>query len=96
MGVPVLLSRWPTFEYYFPDNTVNYFAPGSHEQLAAAALAIHRDSDGARARAKRAQALYQESYAWRIQREIYLGVYAHLLHDTSREPAHAVPVRRAS
>jgi glycosyltransferase involved in cell wall biosynthesis len=78
LGVPVALSRWPTYEHYFADDAVRYFQPGDVGELAAALLDIWRDPEAARARAERAAALYLD-YRWAVQREIYLGLYADLV-----------------
>jgi glycosyltransferase involved in cell wall biosynthesis len=78
LGVPVVLSRWPTFEHYFPDDAVTYFQPGRPDDLARAIRAIYQDPERARARAERAAALYA-GYRWSVQREVYLGIYAELL-----------------
>jgi glycosyltransferase involved in cell wall biosynthesis len=86
MGVPLLLSRWPTFLYYFPEDSASYFDAGNADELARALIAIHHDPVAARERAKRALARYQH-YRWNVQRETYLGVYATLVGAHRRHPA---------
>lgn len=78
LGVPVLLARWAAFESYFPADAVYYFGSGDSAELAEAILAVFRDPDEARRRARRASELYR-TYGWESQRQIYLGVYADLL-----------------
>jgi len=93
LGVPVLLSRWPTFEYYFPDDAVTYFGAGNADDLAAAALSVYRDPAQAARRAARATELYRQ-YRWAVQREVYLGVHLDLL--ASAPSARAVPTVSSS
>jgi glycosyltransferase involved in cell wall biosynthesis len=78
LGIPALVARWPTYEYYFPDDAVSYFPPGDAQALAEAILRLHRDPGLALRQAQRAFALY-ERYRWARQRPLYLGVYASLL-----------------
>jgi len=77
MGTPVLLSRWPTFTYYFPEDAAAYFEAGNADDLTRALSAIHADPDAARQRAERARSRYQH-YRWDVQREVYLSLYAEL------------------
>jgi glycosyltransferase involved in cell wall biosynthesis len=74
LGVPVVLSRWRTFEYYFPDDTVTYFMTGDPGDLADKLIGIALCPGDARERAGRASALYR-GYEWRVQRQRYLGIY---------------------
>lgn len=78
LGVPVVVSRWPTFEYYFPDEAATYFQAGDAKDLARAIISMYRNPGQSRARAECAWELYQR-YQWPVQREVYLGVYADLL-----------------
>jgi glycosyltransferase involved in cell wall biosynthesis len=78
-GVPVALSRLPTYEHYYPAETVTYFTPGDAQDVARALIQIYRDPDDARARAQRAFTLYQEHYSWTMQRGVYVAIYARLL-----------------
>lgn len=86
LGVPVVVSRWPTYEFYFPDDTVTYFRPGDVSSLVEAILAIHDDRSGTRRKAARARDRYA-SYRWTVQKEAYLELYADLLHP----PVPSVP-----
>ena len=79
--MPVVASRWPTYQHYFPEDAVSYFAPGDPLALAAAVVSIWRDPEAARRRAARASSLYQQ-YRWQVQRRTYLDVYRQLLHAT--------------
>jgi glycosyltransferase involved in cell wall biosynthesis len=77
MHVPVILSRWPTFEYYFPDDSASYFEAGNASDLAATLVRIANDPDAAHERADRALSRYQH-YRWEVQREVYLDLYSQL------------------
>jgi glycosyltransferase involved in cell wall biosynthesis len=78
LRVPVVISRWPTYEYYFPDDAVTYYGPGDAPGAARAILAVYRDPEGAQVKAERALELYL-TYRWTVQREVYLSVFADLL-----------------
>jgi glycosyltransferase involved in cell wall biosynthesis len=86
LGVPAVVSRWPTYEHYFRDDAVTYFRPGDVDHLAAAVISVWREPEMARRRAARAARLYQ-AYRWQVQRQTYLDVYASLLRGTA-EPEH--------
>jgi glycosyltransferase involved in cell wall biosynthesis len=92
MGVPVALSRWPTFEYYLPDDAVNYFRAGDADDLARAVIAVQRNPAAAEAQAERAIEV-SRSYRWPVQREVYLGVYAGLV-GSSHAPNRTVEAPR--
>lgn len=78
LGVPAVVARWPTFEHYFPPDTVAYFAPGDARALAQAILDAAAHPEASRARAARASLVYG-GYRWPVQRERYLGIYDDLL-----------------
>lgn len=77
LGIPVAVSRWSTYEHYFPEDAARYFEPGNAASVAEAMLDIYRDPEGARERAERAATLYQR-YRWPVQQQIYLDLYAGL------------------
>ena len=77
MGVPVMLSRWPTFTYYFPEDSATYFEAGDATDLARALIRVHQDREAALERATRGRSRYQH-YRWEVQREVYLALYAEL------------------
>lgn len=77
MGVPVMLSRWPTFTYYYPEDSATYFEAGNVADLASALVRVFEDRDGARERATQALSRYQH-YRWEVQREVYLNLYREL------------------
>ena len=78
LGIPAVVARWPTYEYYFPDDAVAYFPPGDVEALVEAIVRLHRDPERAYRQAMAAFDLY-ERYRWARQRQEYLGVYERLL-----------------
>jgi glycosyltransferase involved in cell wall biosynthesis len=78
LGIPTVVPRWPTFEHYFPDDTVTYYDAGDATSLATAIIAIAAGPEDARARAVRATAVYQ-AYRWSVQQEAYIGVYEELM-----------------
>ncbi len=86
MDVPVMLSRWPTFTYYFPEDSATYFNAGDADDLARSLIRIHDDRDAARERAARALSRYQH-YRWEVQREVYLNLYADLMNTSRGEQA---------
>ena len=78
LGVPAVVSRWPTYQHYFPEDAVTYFRPGDADDLTAAILRLWRQPQAAARRAARDAHLYQ-SYRWKVQRQSYLDVYASLV-----------------
>jgi glycosyltransferase involved in cell wall biosynthesis len=90
-GVPVALAELPTYEHYYPANTVTYFTPGDAQDTARALLQIYHNPDDARLRAQRAFTLYQEHYSWTIQRGIYVDIYARLLQRLENQGAVPTP-----
>jgi glycosyltransferase involved in cell wall biosynthesis len=78
LGIPAVVARWPTYVYYYPEDSVTYFPPGDVKALVAAIRAIHDDPGAAWRKAARAHERYQ-AYRWAVQRETYLGIYAELL-----------------
>ena len=82
LNVPAVVSRWPTYQHYFPDDAVTYFRPGDADDLAAAIVSVWREPETAARRAARAASLYQQ-YRWKVQRHTYLDVYAGLLWGTN-------------
>jgi glycosyltransferase involved in cell wall biosynthesis len=95
LGVPVVVSRWPTFEYYFPDDAATYFEPGDPEDLARAIISMYRDPERANARAGRAWQMYQR-YQWPVQREVYLGVYSNLIAERGEGRQPSYPLERSA
>jgi len=84
LQVPVVIARWPTFEHYFGDDAVTYFATGDAKELANAVLRIARDPAGARAKVDRARRVNAD-YAWQVQGAHYLAIHRALMSRT--EPA---------
>ena len=86
LGVPVVISRWETFERYFPEGAVAYFRPGDPQDLARVLVGLHRDPERRASMVKRASELYAR-YRWSEQRKVYLGVYEGLLAGSESAPA---------
>jgi glycosyltransferase involved in cell wall biosynthesis len=78
LGIPVVVPRWPTFQHYFPEETVTYYDAGDVKSLVAAILAVAHNPAEARLRATRATAIYQ-GYRWSVQQEAYIGVHDDLM-----------------
>ncbi len=80
LSVPAVVSRWSTYEYYFPEDSVTYYKAGDPNDVARAIISVYQAPERARERASRALELYQR-YRWPVQREVYLGIYSELLAD---------------
>lgn len=78
LGIPAVVPRWPTFEHYFPDDTVTYYDAGDAKSLAAAIVAVAENPEAARIRAARATAIYQ-GYRWSVQQQAYVGIFEELM-----------------
>jgi glycosyltransferase involved in cell wall biosynthesis len=79
LGLPMVVSRWPSHEQYFPSDSVMYYRSGSPDDLARAVIEVHRDPERARRCAEQAARRYQELFSWKKQRETYLQIYDNLL-----------------
>ncbi len=83
LGVPVVISRWETFERYFPEGSVTYFEPGNPEDLARAIIQLSADPVRREQQVRWATELYSR-YRWSEQKAVYLGVYEDLLASKAR------------
>lgn len=106
LGLPMVVSRWPSHEHYFPEDSVAYFRSGSAEDLTRSVLEIYRHPEQARQRAERAAERYRDQFSWPRQREVYLRLYDELTRPNggrapaptssptpvASEPGHAEPV----
>jgi glycosyltransferase involved in cell wall biosynthesis len=90
LEVPVVLSRWPTFLYYFPEDAATYFHAGNPDDLARALIGIANNPEVARERARAAKQRYQQ-YRWPVQKQVYLQVYSDLLAAQSRTREAGLP-----
>ena len=78
MGKPVVASRLPTVQLYFPPDTLATYEPGDPEALAAAILDLYDDAPGRAARVERTGARVQE-LSWTRQAEAYKSVVDRLV-----------------
>ena len=83
IGVPVVCSRLPAIEAYFPPDTLAYAQPGDPQDLAAQIDRLLRQSEAAEAQAERAARIARE-LAWERVRETYLEALG--LSERSRRP----------
>jgi glycosyltransferase involved in cell wall biosynthesis len=91
LGVPVVASRWPTYQHYFPEDSLAYYTPGNAQEAAAMIVSVYREPERAYRRALRAAELYRR-YRWTTQRQVYLGIYESVLGRPATGPA-TVPVQ---
>ncbi|MGZ6274275.1 MAG: glycosyltransferase family 4 protein, partial [Candidatus Limnocylindrales bacterium] len=73
MAKPVVASRLPTVERYFPADTLAIYEPGDHESLASTILGLVDSPAERRARVGRTGRRVEE-LSWARQAEAYLGV----------------------
>jgi glycosyltransferase involved in cell wall biosynthesis len=78
LGIPAIVPRLRTIEYYFSDEMVCYFTPGSIESLEAAVLGLYRNRDRRLRQAGRARSFVDE-YRWEGQKNGIKCVYDRLL-----------------
>jgi glycosyltransferase involved in cell wall biosynthesis len=90
MQKPVVASRLPTVERYFPADTLATYEPGDAEDLARTVLALVDDSA---ARESRIEATCRrvDELSWARQARSYIAVVERMV----RKPAAGVPGRRA-
>jgi glycosyltransferase involved in cell wall biosynthesis len=79
LGVPVVAADLPAMREHFDPEEILFYRAGDVAALAAALVAVARDRPGARARATRALARY-EQYRWPISARRYAAVLAGSAH----------------
>jgi len=82
MGKPVIASRLDSVASYFPEDTIVYFEPGNHEDLAEKIFYVYAHPEEIPERMAKVKEIY-ETYRWNRERKKYLGVYRSLLGRTA-------------
>jgi glycosyltransferase involved in cell wall biosynthesis len=83
-GLPVIHSRLRATEEVYDDSVLEYFEPGDAEALAEAIRHLHDDEERRNELARNGR-LALERNGWPVQRQVYLGVYEHLLGEAPRQ-----------
>ncbi|MGZ6266294.1 MAG: glycosyltransferase family 4 protein, partial [Candidatus Limnocylindrales bacterium] len=83
MAKPVVASRLPTVERYFPADTLAIYEPGDHESLASTILGLVDSPAERRARVGRTGRRVEE-LSWARQAEAYLGVVGRMVAGPDR------------
>jgi glycosyltransferase involved in cell wall biosynthesis len=78
-GLPVIASRLAAVQAYFGDHSLYFFEPGNPESLAQAILDLYHHPDKRKQLIVNSRQLYDESYCWDKQKEIYLSTYRSLV-----------------
>lgn len=78
LGVPVIVPRLSTIEWYFPQEAVTYFEPGDPRSLAEGILDLYLNPEKREAKASAARKFLRQ-FAWENQRAGLLGLYEDLL-----------------
>jgi glycosyltransferase involved in cell wall biosynthesis len=76
LGIPAVVPKLKTIEYYFTPDMVSYFEPEDVESIAAAVLTLYRDANRRQAQPANARK-FVETYEWnknRDFRELYGGL----------------------
>jgi glycosyltransferase involved in cell wall biosynthesis len=71
-GVPVVVARTRVDAFYFPEDTVRFFAPGNAQDLAAQMMWMYENRDEVTRIAGRATA-HVSRFAWDKHRGVYFG-----------------------
>ena len=88
MDKPVVASRLPTVERYFPPDTLSIYESGDAESLAAAILKLVDDTSGREARVERTRQRLDE-LSWTRQGEAFRAVVDRLTAGSHRgKPTH--------
>jgi glycosyltransferase involved in cell wall biosynthesis len=74
LGIPVLVPRLETIQYYFSEDEVGYFEPDDLESLKGAMLKIYGDESQGRRMAERAQR-FLDQYGWEKQSADFIQLY---------------------
>jgi len=75
---PVLASRLAATVAYFPDEAVHYFEANNPTSMAEGMVQLYQNAAHRQNLITHAYALY-EQYQWDKQKQIYLGVFSHLM-----------------
>jgi glycosyltransferase involved in cell wall biosynthesis len=78
LGIPAVVPRLRTIQYYFTDDMVSYYTPEDIESLAAAVCRLYRQPDLARRQAQRARAFLAE-YGWERRGPELVSLYQTLV-----------------
>jgi glycosyltransferase involved in cell wall biosynthesis/peptidoglycan/xylan/chitin deacetylase (PgdA/CDA1 family) len=79
LDIPVVVPRLKIINYYFSEEMVSFFKPGSVESLANAILELYRDESKRKCQVKMAKR-FLEQYGWEKQQHEFLDVYERLYH----------------
>jgi glycosyltransferase involved in cell wall biosynthesis len=81
LGIPAIVPRLRTIQYYFAEDMVRYYEPESVESLAEAILEVHSKPDLICQQTVRARA-FIEQYGWERQGEAFVAEYRALAGGT--------------
>jgi glycosyltransferase involved in cell wall biosynthesis len=75
LGLPVIVSDWPSLHLCFDDSDLCYVPPKNAQALADAIMALYRDPQRRAVLAAQGHAAYRARFAWDRTRSHYLAVY---------------------
>jgi glycosyltransferase involved in cell wall biosynthesis len=78
MSKPTVASALPGIKSVFDDSSVQYYPPGSEDELAARVLELYHHPERRAALGVAANEIYN-TYRWSAMKQVYLGVYKELL-----------------
>jgi len=77
LGIPAIVPRLKTIEYYFTPAMVSYFEPENVDSIVATTVQVYKDKEG-RERQSRSAKSFLEKYGWHNRENGLKGLYSDL------------------
>ncbi len=77
LGIPAIVPRSKTIEYYFSSKMVSYFEPENLESMVATTVRVYKDKEGREQQARSAKR-FLDQYGWHNHQNGLRGVYQDL------------------
>jgi glycosyltransferase involved in cell wall biosynthesis len=77
LGIPAIVPRLKTIQYYFSPGMVAYFEPESVESMVTTTVRVYKDKEGREQQARSAKS-FLDQYGWHNQKNGLRGLYQDL------------------
>ncbi len=74
LGIPAIVPRLKTIQYYFSPGMVSYFEPESVESMVTTTVRVYKDKEGREQQARSAKS-FLDQYGWHNQKNGLRGLY---------------------
>jgi glycosyltransferase involved in cell wall biosynthesis len=88
LGIPAIVPRLKTIQYYFTPGMVSYFEPENVESMVATTVSVYKDKEGREEQSRNAKS-FLEKYGWHNPQNGLRGLYDGLFwkNDPKPDPA---------